>query len=95
MVANLDIDLILISLFLLSSLALGSWYNRKQASGGDHILDSRNFTTNAITLTLIATFISIGTFNVRVHQWYNVATISFSKHNVHIIFSLYAGTNNV
>ncbi|KJV70713.1 putative membrane protein [Orientia tsutsugamushi str. UT76] len=55
----LNIDLILVGLFLVANLAIGLWYGKEVKSVRDYALGGRNFSTSALTATLIATWIGV------------------------------------
>ncbi|KJV73809.1 putative membrane protein [Orientia tsutsugamushi str. UT76] len=59
----LNIDIILVGLFLITNLAIGLWYGKEVKSVRDYAISGRNFSTAALTATLIATWIGGSTFN--------------------------------
>ncbi|KJW06612.1 putative membrane protein [Orientia tsutsugamushi str. UT144] len=66
----LNIDLILVGLFLIANLAIGLWYGKEVKSVRDYALGGRNFSTSALTATLIATWIGGGTFSLGLYEIY-------------------------
>ncbi|KJV56992.1 solute symporter family protein [Orientia tsutsugamushi str. Kato PP] len=72
----LNIDIILVGLFLISNLAIGLWYGKEVKSTKDYALGGRNFSTATLTATLIATWIGGSTFSFRVYQIYSVGILS-------------------
>lgn len=63
MSSGLNIDLILIVTFLILNLVLGLWYSNGIKSMSNFALGNRNFSTAALTTTLVATWIGGSTFN--------------------------------
>ncbi|KJV55852.1 sodium/pantothenate symporter domain protein [Orientia chuto str. Dubai] len=47
----LNIDLILVGLFLIANLAIGLWYGKGVKSIKDYALGGKNFSTTALTAT--------------------------------------------
>ncbi|KJV55242.1 sodium:solute symporter family protein, partial [Orientia tsutsugamushi] len=72
----LNIDIILVGLFLISNLAIGLWYGKEVKSVRDYALGGRNFSTSALTATLIATWIGGGTFSFRLYEIYSIGILA-------------------
>ncbi|WP_342637563.1 sodium:solute symporter family transporter [Orientia tsutsugamushi] len=72
----LNIDLILVGLFLITNLAIGLWYGKEVKSVRDYALGGRNFSTSALTATLIATWIGGGTFSFRLYEIYSIGILA-------------------
>ncbi|WP_342638100.1 ATP-binding protein [Orientia tsutsugamushi] len=72
----LNIDLILVGLFLIANLAIGLWYGKDVKSTRDYALGGRNFSTASLVSTLIATWIGGSTFSFRVSQIYSVGILA-------------------
>ncbi len=75
MVANLDIDTILVFLFLATNLAIGLWYGKGVKSIQDYALGGRKFSTAALTATVIATWISGSAFSFGISEIYTVGIL--------------------
>ncbi|KJV50644.1 sodium:solute symporter family protein, partial [Orientia tsutsugamushi] len=73
----LNIDIILVGLFLIANLAIGLWYGKEVKSVRDYALGGRNFSTAALTATLLATWIGGGTFSFRLYQIYSIGILAF------------------
>ncbi len=76
---NLNIDLILIILFLVANLAIGLWYGKGVASLYDYALGGRKFSTAALTATVIATWISGSAFNFAISEAYTVGILAINN----------------
>ncbi|WP_371218476.1 ATP-binding protein [Orientia tsutsugamushi] len=72
----LNIDIILVGLFLISNLAIGLWYGKEVKSVRDYALGGRNFSTSALTATLIATWIGGGTFSLGLYEIYSIGILA-------------------
>nr|WP_232488939.1 hypothetical protein [Orientia tsutsugamushi] len=72
----LNIDLILVGLFLISNLAIGLWYGKEVKSVRDYALGGRNFSTASLVSTLIATFIGGSTFSLGLYEIYALGILA-------------------
>lgn len=75
MITKFQIDFILISVFLISNLAFGLWSGRNVKSIRDFALGGRNFSTVALTATLIATWIGGSEFSLIVSTTYSLGIL--------------------
>ncbi|KJV50953.1 putative membrane protein [Orientia tsutsugamushi str. Gilliam] len=73
----LNIDIILVGLFLIANLAIGLWYGKEVKSVRDYAISGRNFSTAALTATLIATWIGGSTFSFNLSQIYTLGILAF------------------
>ncbi len=64
MLLNLDIDLLLITLFLVVNISIGLWYGKDITSMQDYALGGRKFSTAALAATIISTWIGGGSFSL-------------------------------
>ncbi|KJV71373.1 sodium:proline symporter [Orientia tsutsugamushi] len=72
----LNIDLILVGLFLIANLAIGLWYGKGVKSVRDYAISGRNFSTATLATTLIATFIGGGTFSLGLYEIYSIGILA-------------------
>ncbi|KJW04024.1 solute symporter family protein [Orientia tsutsugamushi str. Sido] len=72
----LNIDIILVGLFLISNLAIGLWYGKEVKSVRDYALGGRNFSTASLVSTLIATFIGGSTFSLGLYEIYALGILA-------------------
>ncbi|WP_196759639.1 sodium:solute symporter family protein, partial [Orientia tsutsugamushi] len=72
----LNIDIILVGLFLIANLAIGLWYGKEVKSVRDYAISGRNFSTAALTATLLATWIGGGTFSFRLYEIYSIGILA-------------------
>ncbi|KJV75477.1 solute symporter family protein, partial [Orientia tsutsugamushi str. TA763] len=72
----LNIDIILVGLFLISNLAIGLWYGKEVKSVRDYAISGRNFSTATLATTLIATFIGGGTFSLGLYEIYSIGILA-------------------
>ncbi len=72
---NLDIDLVAIILFLITTLGIGLWYGKGVTSLQDYALGGRRFSTSAIAVTLIVTYISGSAFSLIMSEIYTVGIL--------------------
>ena len=64
------VDIIIFALFLILNLAIGFFYRRQVKSLYDYTLGGRNFSTGALSATLVATWIGGSTFSMTLAQIY-------------------------
>ncbi|KJV72796.1 putative membrane protein [Orientia tsutsugamushi str. TA716] len=72
----LNIDIILVGLFLIANLAIGLWYGKEVKSVRDYAISGSNFSTAALTATLLATWIGGGTFSFRLYEIYSIGILA-------------------
>ncbi|KJV55735.1 solute symporter family protein, partial [Orientia tsutsugamushi str. Karp] len=72
----LNIDLILVGLFLIANLAIGLWYGKEVKSVRDYALGGQNFSTASLASTLIATFIGGSTFSLGLYEIYALGILA-------------------
>ncbi|KJV54553.1 solute symporter family protein [Orientia chuto str. Dubai] len=81
----LNIDLILVGLFLIINLAIGLWYGKGVKSIKDYALGGKNFSTTALTATLIATWVGGSTFNFVLYETYALGILALLSVIGHIL----------
>ena len=67
---QIDIDLVIVALFLIVNLSVGVYFGRNTRTIKDYAIGNRNFSTSTIAATIVATWISGDFFTVAVSDTY-------------------------